>query len=80
MQKRHHYIAIKPADMKIYSADLISPEGALFSVRYIGTEFEIATWLANGLMPANACEVLELIGLDADILPLGMFSSDGVIH
>lgn len=49
--------------MKIFSADMLSPAGVLYSVRYIGTEREIAEWQAVGLMPANACEVVELVNL-----------------
>lgn len=47
--------------MKIISANLMNTaNGELLSVRWLGTDAEIAKWKSLGLVPADAQEVLGM--------------------
>ena len=46
--------------MKVWSANLMAPNGVLYSVRWIGTNEELQSWQAMGFVPMNAEEVLSV--------------------
>ena len=46
--------------MKVWSANLLAPDGVLYSVRWIGTDKELESWQAMGFVPMNAEEVLSV--------------------
>jgi hypothetical protein len=51
--------------MKVISANLMNQAtGELLSVRWLGTDQEIAKWQSLGLVPANAEEVIGFVGVD----------------
>ena len=46
--------------MKVWSANLLAPNGMLHSVRWMGTDEELQSWQAHGFVPLNAEEVLSV--------------------
>ena len=46
--------------MKVFSANLMAPDGVLHSVRWMGTDEELQSWQAQGFVPLNAEEVLSI--------------------
>lgn len=46
--------------LKVFSANLMAPSGSLYSVRWIGTDEELQSWQAQGLVPMNTEEVLSI--------------------
>lgn len=46
--------------MKVWSADLLAPDGVLYSVRWMGTDEELQSWQAKGFVPMNAEEVISV--------------------
>lgn len=45
---------------RIYSAEMIAPDGRCYSVRYLQTADELAGLQAVGLIPSNVCEVVGM--------------------